>query len=181
MIHTARERRTAPALSSAPALPSSRSGEPLAPLHRICIYRSKTKPLPYGSRVPWSSRPVPAQGRSEKTYQSSGPHIQSQTFGFLTVEGKGKAKLCGVWCLLLSMNLSKSPPVGCTLTSPGSHMANSQLWILNNPSQDHVMTPPGPSPPSSPTGQGPFLWILCPCWQNWVEVCLQPLGGPCSL
>lgn len=37
MIHTAQERRTAPVLPSAPALPSSRSGEPLAPLHRICI------------------------------------------------------------------------------------------------------------------------------------------------
>lgn len=76
------------------------------------------------------------------------------------MEGKGKVRPCGVWCLLLCMNLSWRPSVGCTWTTPGGHMANSPVWILN-PSQDRLMTLPGRSLPSSPTGQGPFIWILC--------------------
>lgn len=87
--------------------------------------------------------------------------------------GQGEARPCGVWCLLLCMNLSRSLPVGCTLTTPGDHLANSPAWILN-PSQDQSMTPPGKSLPAPSQVLGP----------HWAEPCrdLPPApGDPVSI
>lgn len=91
--------------------------------------------------------------------------------------GPRRARVCGVWCLLLCTNLSQSPSVACTLTTPGSHMADFQVQILNL-NKDRLMTPPGQSLLSSLKSQGPFIGILHPPKQNLAEICLQPLTAP---